>query len=156
MTVAWPPREILADLAAKYDEIARLRAERAAGAPVAPRAVLKALAARFPGSLRELDTLPDQEIADKRAALVRAAAGAEIEPWMIWLAAYHHLFRIALGSGPVDPAQAAPFSGDAIRRLRTPPRGRRTDVVILVIAETFGAPPIEVGETLLPRRRRRF
>jgi hypothetical protein len=155
VTPAWPPREVFADLAAKYAEIERLRAERASGAPVAPRAVLKRLAARFPGSLRELDTLPEAEIAEKRALLERAAAGGTVEPWMVWLAAYHRLFRIALGAIPTDRGDGPPFTDEMIVRLRNPPRGRRTDVVIHVIAETFGAQPTEVGEALLPRRRRR-
>jgi len=155
LSAGWPPREVFAELAAKYAEIARLRAERAAGAPVAPRTVLKSLAARFPGSLRELDTLEEREIDDRRAALERAAAGGPVEPWMIWLAAYHHLFRIGLGAGPIEGDATSPFGEAALHLLRNPPHGRRTDAVLLIIAQTFGSHPAIVGKTLIPRRRAR-
>lgn len=149
---AWPPADVLADLASKYEELARLRDERAAGAAPAHRDVLKRLSARFPGALRELDTMDLTEIRERAAALREAATTGPVAPWMIWVAAYHALFQLALGTDREPPAGITP---DAVARVRTPPRGRRTEAVIRAIADTFGAPEDEVARALLPRRRRR-
>ena len=68
---------------------------RRLGAPDAEaedRARLRALANEFPGALRELDTLPTDEIVRRATAL---ESGAH-EPWMDWLGDFHDLMRIAL------------------------------------------------------------
>ena len=64
----------------------------AVGAEAATRAALRAFAAEWPGALKELDTLPTEEI-ERRAAA--CAAGVD-EPWMAWSARYHELMRAAL------------------------------------------------------------
>ena len=93
---AAPTIEDLAALARKYDVLADLRQRREAGAGVAPRAELFALAREFPGALRELDTLPRAEIERRREALGAAIGGAPPAPWMTWLVAYHLTMRAAL------------------------------------------------------------
>ena len=111
----------LRSLARKYRTLA---AVRVAGG--ATRAELRALAAEFPGALRELDSLPLHELQSRAAALDAAAAapeatgaldaalvatpsardataapnasvtGAPVEPWMLWLIAWNAYFRAAL------------------------------------------------------------
>src|SRR5262249_32026165 len=65
--------EALAALAAKYRTLAALRAEReAAGAPIkdpSRRDAFRAVAARHPGALRELDTLDAAALAARAAAV---------------------------------------------------------------------------------------
>jgi hypothetical protein len=149
----WPPSTVLRDLAHKYDEIARLREERAAGAPPAGRDVLRGLSARFPGALRELDTMELDEIRARATALRDAATTGVVAPWMAWVAAYHALFRLALGTSGETGAPLG-LSAEAVARLRAPAPATRTEAVIRIVAETFGAPEEEVGRALLPRRRR--
>src|SRR5690349_11775808 len=81
----------------KYREIKRLREEHARGEPEHPRLRMRALAARFPGALRELDELPMEEI-DARLSLLDAAL-ARVHPAPAWIAlqfAYHGWMRAAL------------------------------------------------------------
>jgi len=126
----------LARLAGKYETLATLRRERAAGAPLPGAATFKALAREFPGALQELDTLP-LELIDARAAELHAAAlalGAAtgpgeqaaadptevVAPWMRWLFAWHALMRGALlvkaalrGARDVDDERAAELAARA-------------------------------------------
>jgi len=88
--------EELSALARKYRKLLELRVEYARTGQVTERDVLRALAAEFPGALRELDRLPLEEIERRAAALEEAAAGRAGEPWMQWLVAYHALLRAAL------------------------------------------------------------
>jgi len=91
-----PTREELLALHEKYMQIEELRRARERGDAVPERAVFKALADKFPGVLRELDSLPMSVIETRRKALARALAGEAIESWMAWIAAYHALMRAAL------------------------------------------------------------
>jgi hypothetical protein len=93
---AAPTIEELAALARKYDVLADLRQKREAGGGVAPRAELFGLAREFPGALRELDTLPREEIERRRVELRAVLAGGPPAPWMTWLTAYHATMRAAL------------------------------------------------------------
>jgi hypothetical protein len=93
---ASPSREELDGLRRKYDALADLRKRREAGEGVAPRRELLALAREFPGALRELDTLPLEEIERRRVALAAPRAEEAPEPWMTWMIAYHATMRAAL------------------------------------------------------------
>jgi hypothetical protein len=93
---AAPTIEELGALVRKYDALANLRQKRDAGGGVAPRAELFGLAREFPGALRELDTLPREEIERRGLELRAALAGGPLAPWMTWLAAYHATMRAAL------------------------------------------------------------
>src|SRR5436309_10988989 len=64
------------------------------------RAVLRAFAAAWPGALKELDTLPSDEI-ERR---LRACADGDAEPWMEWSLRYHELMRAALAIRRGDDA----------------------------------------------------
>lgn len=78
----------------KYEEILRLRRahQAAAGAETTPRDALRALSHEFPGSLRELDRLPLEEIEARLRALRSGHAG----PLLHAIAHYHERLREAL------------------------------------------------------------
>jgi hypothetical protein len=81
----------------KYREIKRLRDEHVSGEEQDPRPQLRALAARFPGALRELDELPMAEIEARLAVLRDVLARARPAPaWVALQLAYHGWMRAAL------------------------------------------------------------
>ena len=69
-----PAPEALRALARKYRVMGALRAQGASDETAEERANLRQIAAEFPGALRELDTLPTEEIAARERALEAAAA----------------------------------------------------------------------------------
>jgi hypothetical protein len=167
-----PTNDDLLALLRKYEVIAKLRQDRAEGAEVAPRPLLRALAREFPGALRELDTLPMSEIDTRKEALTLAAQGTPPGPWMAWMIAYHATMRAAL----VVKARLARFrspSDDLILRARTdatrasgiqiddafvhsvarPPKGRLNVAVFDHLAEKFNVPAAEIWQALFPARR---
>ena len=91
-----PTRDELLALEAKYVQMESLRQARERGEPIPERMVFKSFAERFPGVLRELDTLPMDAITSRRQALGVAVSGGVVEPWMAWMVAYHGLMRAAL------------------------------------------------------------
>jgi hypothetical protein len=162
-----PPLQAFARLAFKYDTLAALRRDRERGAPVPPRDVFRALAAEFPGCLAELDTLPLDVIDARAAALRQAGEGAEPEPWMGWLAAYHALFRAALWIKPrsgsrdaerlAEEASAAtgvPVDAAFARSVARPPGGRISAVVLAVLAAREGRDARDLARAIFPGRRR--
>jgi hypothetical protein len=127
-------------LASKYRTLMALRARRDAGGAPATRDELRALAARFPGCLRELDTLGRDELARRATAAAAAAAGGAREPWMEWIAGYHALMTDAL---------AARARGEDVEA----PEGRLNVLVLRTLGERFGVPAAEIAEALFPVRR---
>lgn len=116
------------DLVEKYAE---LRALRTTAEPD-PRPRLRALAARFPGALRELDALPLEEIDARLAALREVVGGGAREAeWMTVACAFHEAMRDEL-----DRARA-----------RAPGR-RRSALVWARLAERFGRPEGELARLL--------
>ena len=91
-----PTRDELVALEAKYVQMESLRQAHERGEPIPERMVFKSLAERFPGVLRELDTLPMDAITSRRQALGVAGSGGVVEPWMAWVVAYHGWMRAAL------------------------------------------------------------
>jgi hypothetical protein len=152
-----PPAEALRELAEKYRRLATLRVQRDAGAVRATRATLRALATRFPGALRELDTLGLPELQRRAAAAARAAGGGPGEPWMAWIAAYHDLmsfaFELKRSERPPARAPVVPVDDETLRALRKPPGGRLSPVVLRLVARHFGVPAATVAATLFPTRR---
>jgi hypothetical protein len=130
----------LAALARKYGALAELRARRDGGGAPATRDELRALAAEFPGCLRELDTLGPDELARRAVAVAAAAAGAVREPWMDWIAAYHELMTEALG---------ARARGETV----VAPEGRLNVLVLRALGARFGVAAATIAETLFPLRR---
>ena len=87
-------RRRLEDLHAKYVELVALRTNALEDAPM--RARMRDLAARFPGSLRELDLLPIETLQDRLGAVAAALNDGASEPWMEVLSRYHAGMRLAL------------------------------------------------------------
>ncbi|HEY4184260.1 MAG TPA: hypothetical protein VGP07_04290 [Polyangia bacterium] len=144
-----------AALLRKYRLLARWRrtkdADQGSGAD---QAALRALAAEFPGALRELDLLGLAEL-DRRVATLVAPPAAEAEPWLSWIVAYHALMREAL-SLKRQPEQRAPLADDAFARdVARPPGGRLSLVVLRAVARRFDVDPRAVADTLFPPRRPR-
>lgn len=90
-----PDTAELSALAEKYETLARLRRERNAGEARPAKADFQRIAARFPGALYELDTLPLDVIIERAAALRDASArcDATVPAWMGWMARFHQLMR---------------------------------------------------------------
>ena len=138
--LAAPTREVLDGLADKYRALLALRTRRDEGGAPATRAELRALAARFPGCLRELDTLGRDELGRRVAAAAAAAMDGTREPWMDWIAAYHALLSDALA------ARARGEDVDA-------PEGRLNVMVLRALGARFGVDAATIAETLFPLRR---
>jgi hypothetical protein len=149
-----------AALVRKYAALVALRRRRDGGGDAAGGGALRALAAEFPGCLRELDTLGSVEL-ERRAAA--CAAGAD-EPWMEWIAGYHALMRGALaargssGDGPALAAAASAAAGEPldepfVRAVLAPPAGRMGVVIFRALAARFGVPAATIAAALFPVRR---
>ena len=158
-------------LAAKYRQLAALRVQRdSAGAT--SREALRALAARHPGCLRELDTLGLAELERRGRVMEAAAAGGPREPWIAWVWAYHRLMQAtllvkrAVGRGGAPGGEALQLLRDEASRLAglplddtfvtevaCPPQGRIGVLVLRRLGQLFGAPAAEIARTLFPPRR---
>jgi len=149
-----PQADTLRALARKYESLAAWRGGRDGAGPAATRDALRALAAEFPGCLRELDTLGAVELARRAAACAGAAddPGA-LEPWMAWVDGYHALIRRALAAREARARGEAP-GGDAFEAaVLAPPGGRMGVVVMRVLAVRFGVPAATIAAALFPVRR---
>jgi hypothetical protein len=164
--------EARAALARKYRALVDLRQRRDAGGDAAGGGTLRALAAEFPGCLRELDTLGLPEL-QRRADLCARAAEARPEPedpWMAWIAAYHALMRGALRvrderirAPGIDTAALAvaatagagtPLDVAFVEAVLSPPAGRIGIVVLRALAVRFDVPAATIAAALFPVRRR--
>lgn len=153
--------EARAALARKYQALVALRQRRDDGGDPAGGGALRALAAEFPGCLRELDTLGLPEL--ERRAHACADAACE-EPWIDWIAGYHALMRAAFAvraeeSPPEElvarASQAAGVTVDEafVAAVLSPPHGRVGVVVLRALAARFGVPAVEIASALFPVRR---
>lgn len=174
-----PTAEELAGLAEKYRTLAALRAARdgTAGTGAIDRETLRALSDRFPGALRELDTLGLPELLRRARSAEAAATGAPAEPWMTWIVSFHRGLAAALSikrttaaarrnGPPLTTADherlaeaAARASGlalgvDFVHAVDRPPGGRLTPLLLRTIAHAFGIAPEAVAGALFPPRRR--
>lgn len=170
-----PSPPALADLARKYEalvDLRRARDHRGHGPALdavdarALRDRLRALAAAFPGCLRELDTVGAPELQRRAASAASAAAGGEREPWLDWMAAYHALMRAALhvrsAAATESPATLArgasaaagvPVDAAFVASARRPPHGRLAVVVLRALGAAFNVAPTTIARTLFPPRR---
>jgi hypothetical protein len=148
------PAASLRALARKYQRLAAWRGRRDGDGPAATRDQLRALAAEFPGCLRELDTLGAAELARRAAACATAAdQPAAQEPWMAWVDGYHALVRRALAAREARARGEAP-GGDAFEAaVLAPPGGRMGVVVMRALATRFGLPAATIAAALFPLRR---
>ena len=115
----------------------------------AEKAELKALAAEFPGSLRELDTLPEEELHARAQALESAAAGGEPAPWMAWMIAYHRLMRTALAIRRGETSDDEDFTA----AVKSPRHGRIMAEVFARLEAEFHVPAKLIWDTLFPPRK---
>lgn len=127
---------IRADLQRKLAWMNRLRAAAGTNAPV-DRQELQALAAAFPGALRELDDTPPETLAARTADL---ETPGELPAWAraTWL--YHAALRRDL---------------EATRRGERP-RGALVERAVAEVARTLGIEPRAVEERVMPHARRRW
>ena len=145
-----------AALARKYRTMAALRRAGAPDERAEDRAQLRALATEFPGALRELDTLPTDEI-DRRAAALFEGAN---EPWMAWLCDFHAVMKAALEIKQTLPspaahaaAQRAGLDDAFVAAVASPPHGRLMVVVFDRLAQIHGVPAKQIWDTLFPPRK---
>jgi len=88
---------MFADLRAKYEEMRELRRTDDGSYDPLPR--MRSLAARFPGALREIDTLTLDEIEHRSEALTNAERDpSHAMPWMKAQSRFHELVRDALAT----------------------------------------------------------
>jgi hypothetical protein len=148
-----PSVAALRALARKYAQLSAWRDRRDAAGPATTRDELRALAAEFPGCLRELDTLGAAELGRRAAACAAATAdAAAVEPWMAWIDGYHTLVRRAFAARDARAGGAAP--ADAFEQaVLAPPGGRMGVVVMRALAERFGVPASTIAAVLFPVRR---
>jgi len=164
-------------LLAKYAEMRELRLGDLDGSILDPRPRMAALAATYPGALREIDELPLGEIERRIEHLSRLLAPGppSPEPWVALSWRYHALLRGALGAKrwlarrQPDEALRASFEreagalphggdvlawGDQLAQIASPPRGRLTPLVLRRLAEETGAPPEHIARQLFGHGRR--
>jgi hypothetical protein len=166
-----PDADDLRALAAKYRQLAALRVQRDA-AGTTSRPALRALAARHPGCLRELDTLGLPELERRGRAAEGAAGGGSREPWMAWIWAYHRLMQATLlvkrevgrGGAPAGETRQRlrdeatrlagwPLDDGFVTEVASPPQGRIGVLVLSRLARLFDAPAAEIARSLFPPRR---
>ena len=107
---------------------------------------MAALAARFPGALREIDRLPLGEISRRIEALARAESDpAAASPWMHAMDRFHALARGVLfvkrslaTKAAHDWPDEAHLWRDDLARIARPPRGRLMDLVYERLALELG------------------
>jgi hypothetical protein len=171
-------REALAELKAKYEEMLRMRLHDQAHPGGDPRLEMAALAARFPGALRELDEAPLELIRTRIDALSRCVDGSgSVEPWMPATAAFHRLTRGALatkrwlgGRKIVDPELSAEFRrfltespdredaepwAPELALVASPPSGKLTELVFERVAARLGIPLDEARALVVGPRKTR-
>ena len=141
-------------LGRKYERLAAWRGQRDGGAS-ATRDELRALAAEFPGCLRELDTLGAPELGRRALACAGAVDGtAAAEPWMAWIAGYHDLMRRAFAARDRRArGESGETDDDFERAVLAPPGGRMGVVVLRALAARFGVPAATIAAALFPLRR---
>jgi hypothetical protein len=163
-------RSDLIALARKYRTLSELRRSQLATALEA-RGPLRRLADEFPGALRELDTLPLDQIEQRAEALERAASGAPRAAWMEWMTAYHQAMRAALfvkrrvgrerelGARDAfrlatEAARESGYACDAefVLAVARPPDGRLNTIVYARLEAAFQLAPGDLDRALFSER----
>lgn len=152
--------ELRAELLRKYRLLARWRRAKdlsvdAPGDERAEPAAMRALAAEFPGALRELDLLGLAELERRVACLAAPTLDLERERWVAWIGAYHALMRLALAlRSPSPPAAPSPIADDVfLHDVDHPPGGRLSTAVLQALARRFHRPAEGIRAVLFPPRR---
>lgn len=146
---------VISALRDKYERMLTLREAHLRPDEPDPRAEMQALAAAFPGALRDLDRLPLVEIGHRIEALrVAEDEPARVEGWMIAEHTFHRYARGALAvkrwlsENAADEAafrralpQLAPEAGlfaTDLEEIASPLRGRVMDLVYARAAGELG------------------
>ena len=156
-------------LARKYWTMAELRRTQHQTTGAEARGPLRVLSREFPGSLRELDLLPLDQIEARATRFERAAEGGPIEPWMEWMMAYHATMRAALDvkrelggrrslsrsdAGVIAARTAPPGSvrvdAEFVLAVAMPPRGRLNAIVFECLEAHFEAREGSIDQALFP------
>jgi hypothetical protein len=165
-------RSDLIALARKYRALAELRRAQHHVVDDDVRIPLRQLAREFPGALRELDSLPLEEIDRRVEQLEQAAWRGGVEPWMEWMHQYHSTMRAALhikrrlaGRRALSDVAALDIAvevrrafgvrcdAEFVHAVARPPEGRINVLVFRRLAEDFGAEPRALWLALFPERR---
>jgi hypothetical protein len=142
---------VSAALIRKYRTLLHLRRTLAPHITAQQKHELRHLAAEFPGALRELDSLPTEEL----EARLLAVEGGATEPWMEWMDAYHTLMRVALEcKRALAAGNAAPtgLTAEFVQKVADPRAGRLNALVFDELARRFALPAKTLWDTLFPRR----
>jgi hypothetical protein len=170
-------RKDIAALKSKYEEMLRMRLFDLAHPGGDPRREMAALAARFPGALRELDEASLEEIHARLEALSQClATGSPPHAWMCASALFHRLTRGALAAkrwlagrksvdedviaaflesleGSVDEVEAREWAQN-LAAVASPPHGRLSELVFEHVARGMNLPFSEARALVVgsPRR----
>jgi hypothetical protein len=160
-----PGRASCEELLSKYRRMRRMRLEDEATPGADQRGAMRALAADFPGALREIDERPLEQIEARIAALEGALEGGPLPPWTAPVAGYHRLLRAALRIRRAAPkslpeeerrraareagrALSPPVEGCWAEAPLTPPEGRLTALVIGTLEDRLGLSVEAIEEAL--------
>ncbi len=159
------------ELREKYLEMRAMRVAHANGEGGDPRRRMRALAARFPGALREIDELPLEVIEARIEELDAALAGRREAPrWAVLLERYHAWMRAVLAirraaGAERDHARAlawiegAPEEEGGPRReelraaldaILRPPEGRLNRWIFERLGRDAGLDPAQAEAALFP------
>ena len=156
----------------KYAKLSALRRDRASGGGRRSRRAA-IVGARFPGALRELDTVTEDEIARREAALSNAAKGGRSKlGWPGWSPTMRpcaqrsrfqaRLTRVteltdegaqALALWARQQIEATPVSVDErfVHQVSAPPDGRLNRTGLRTVGRVFGVPHDGYGRRSFPR-----
>lgn len=169
-----PSRAAIEALLDKYRVMRRMRAEDAAGLALDPKPEMRALAARFPGALREIDEIPFERIEARIGALEAVLrADMEVPSWARYAVDYHAWLRAALrikrlcvgcatladalarartSYAPADDEPSLDSIGETgIAAIVRPEVGRLNPWVYARVAELHGVTPDDVRLALFAR-----
>jgi hypothetical protein len=170
-------RKDIAALKSKYEEMLRMRLFDLAHPGGDPRREMAALAARFPGALRELDEASLEQIHARLEALSQClATGSPPDAWMCASALFHRLTRGALAAkrwlagrksvdedviaaflesleGSVDEVEAREWAQN-LAAVASPPHGRLSELVFEHVARGMNLPFSEARALVVGTQRR--
>lgn len=141
----------VAALREKYDALLELRRARddaeAAGhrtftcaAALARKRRMRDVATRFPGALRELETLDRTALRERREAVDAVSNGADVPAWLRAVALLHPALRAALDERA------------RVTRLQRRTLPRPSEHAFRLVAASLGTTPAGVERMVFPRR----
>ena len=162
MNSAHVTREQVIALRRKYAVLSELRASRESAISQglsefppeqkAPRReIMRALAAEFPGSLRELDEASAEELHHRVVAIDEALSTPRADGWIEAAILFHTGLREALRLRRHSLGVPAFWAESDRERISRPPTGRLLDVVWTEVARRLGVTPRAAERLVYPR-----